>query len=348
MNLEIGNRKIGDGERVFIVAELSANHNKDYDISVKTIEAAAKCGVDAVKLQTYTPDIMTLNCDNEYFRINNDTIWDGKTLYELYEEAHMPWEWQPELKEVAEDLGLILFSTPFDRTSADFLEKMDVPAYKISSFEITDISLIEYIASKRKPIILSTGIARLCDIELAINICKKVGNKQIGLLKCASSYPAPPEEMHINSISSLKSIFNTVVGLSDHSLGSNIAIASVALGANIIEKHFILDKKLGGPDAEFSIEPKEFKRLVRSIREVEKSLGGPEFVFTDAMKKNSVFARSIFAIEDIKAGETFSKHNVGVIRPGNGISPKNLKDIIGKVANTDIQKGCPLKWNMIE
>lgn len=344
---EIGERKIGDGEKVFIVAELSSNHNNDFDIAVKTIEAVADCGADAVKLQTYTPDSMTINCDNEYFRINKGTIWDGKTLYGLYEEAYMPWEWQPELKEIAEDLGLVFFSSAFDRTSVDFLEKMDVPAYKIASFEITDLPLIKYIASKKKPMILSTGIASLCDIETAVNVCRRGGNEQLALLKCTSSYPSLPEEMNLKAIDNLKNTFKTVVGFSDHSTGITMAIASVALGANIIEKHVTLDKKLDGTDSIFSVEPETFKKLVKSVREVEKSFGVSEVIVTDTMKQNSMFGRSIFAVKDIKMGDRFSKENIRIIRPGNGLKPKYIKNIIGMVASKDIKKGTPLDWNML-
>lgn len=347
MIFEIGERKIGDGEKVFIVAELSSNHNNDFDIAVKTIEAVAECGADAVKLQTYTPDCMTINCDNDYFRINNGTIWDGKTLYGLYEEAHMPWEWQPELKEIAEDLGLIFFSSAFDKTSVDFLEKMDVPAYKVASFEITDLPLIEYIASKKKPIILSTGIASLCDIEEAVNVCREVGNQELALLKCTSSYPSLPEEMNLAAINTLKNTFKTVVGFSDHSTGINMTIASIALGANIIEKHVTLDKKLGGTDSFFSVEPEIFKKLVKSVRDVEKSLGVSEVIVSDKMKQNSMFGRSIFVVKDIKRGDMFSKENIKIIRPGNGLKPKYIKNIIGMVANKDIKQGTPLNWNMV-
>ena len=273
MGFTIGEKEIGDNQQVFIIAELSANHMNDFDIAVKTIEAMAKAGTDAVKFQTFTPDTITLDCDNDYFQIKQGTVWDGQVLYNLYEDAYMPWDWQPKLKKIAEDLGLIVFSSPFDKTSVDFLEDMDVPAYKIASFEITDIPLIEYVASKGKPIIISTGIADLEDIELAVQACLDAGNDQIALLKCTSSYPAPLDEINLNTIPSIKERFDVVVGLSDHTLGGEVSTASVAVGAKIIEKHFILDRNMGGPDSEFSMEPNEFKQMVDSIRNVEKALG---------------------------------------------------------------------------
>lgn len=346
MQFKICERDIGESNKVFIVAELSANHNQDFELAAKTIEAAKKSGADAVKIQTYTPDTMTLNCDNEYFQIDSGTIWDGKTLYQLYQEAQTPWEWQPRLKEIAEDLDIIFFSTPFDYTAVDFLESMNVPAYKIASFEITDLPLIEYVASKGKPIIISTGIANVSDISDAIKACRNVGNNQIALLKCSSSYPAPPEDLNLKSIQYMIKEFNTVVGFSDHTLGINSAIVAVALGAEIIEKHLILDKNLSSLDSEFSCEPAEFNKLVKSVRNVEKSIGTFEYQFTPEMEKNREFGRSLFAIKDIKKGDILSEHNIKSIRPGYGIHPKYLKDIIGKNALKDIKKGTPLNWDL--
>lgn len=255
--LVIKNKIISESSDTFIIAELSANHNQDFEIATKTVEAAKQSGADAIKLQTYTADTMTIDSKKDFFKINQGTLWDGKTLYALYKEAYTPWEWQPKLKKIAEDLGLVLFSSPFDKTAVDFLEKMNVPAYKVASFEITDISLIEYVASKKKPVIISTGIAELADIEEALDACKRMGNDQIALLKCTSAYPAPFEEVNLRTIPDMIGKFKTVVGLSDHALGISVPIAAVSLGAKIIEKHFILDRTLGGPDAAFSIEPKD-------------------------------------------------------------------------------------------
>ncbi|MDA8105319.1 MAG: pseudaminic acid synthase [Nitrospiraceae bacterium] len=347
MTFSIENRIIGEGEKVFLVAELSANHNQDFDIAVKTVRAAKQSGADAIKLQTYTADTMTIDVDNEYFRIRQGTVWDGKTLYQLYQEACTPWDWQPKLKEMAEDLGLICFSSPFDKTAVDFLEGLNVPAYKVASFEITDIPLIEYIASKGKPVIISSGIATVCDIEAAVDACKKVGNHQIALLKCTSAYPAMYEEMNLNTIQNLKETFQTVVGLSDHTLGISVPIAAVALGAKIIEKHFILDRKLGGPDALFSIEPSEFGAMVKTVREVEKALGEVSYELTDRVKMSRELSRSLFVVKDIKAGDAFSEENVRSVRPGYGLSPKYLKDILGRRAVKDIRRGTPLRWELL-
>ncbi|MDH7604647.1 MAG: pseudaminic acid synthase [Melioribacter sp.] len=335
-------------EKVFIIAELSANHQQNFDIAVESIKTIKECGADAVKLQTYTPDTITINCDNEYFQIKQGTIWDGTTLYQLYQKAYTPWDWQPKLKKIAEELGLICFSTPFDKTAVDFLEEMDVPAYKIASFEIVDIPLIEYAASKGKPIIISTGIATEEEIKEAVDACKRMNNNQIALLKCTSEYPAPIEDANLNTIPLLKEKFNTVVGLSDHTLGTVVPVAAVALGAKIIEKHFILDKNLGGPDASFSLEPHEFKKMVDEIRQVEKALGKSSFELNDKIKKSRTFARSLFAVKDIKAGEQLTEENIKSIRPSYGLPPKYLKDILGKKARTDIKKGTPLNWDLIE
>jgi len=346
--MNIGGRFIGDDKPVFIVAELSCNHLQDFDLATKTIKAMMEAGADAVKLQTYTPDTMTINSDNEYFQIKQGTLWDGETLYQLYQEAYTPWEWQPKLKQIAEDLGLICFSSPFDKTAVDFLEEMKVPAYKVASFEVTDIPLIEYIASKGKPVIISTGIATLCDIEEAVNACRSMGNNQIALLKCTSAYPAPLEEMNLKTITNLADTFKTVIGLSDHTLCISVPIAAVALGARIIEKHFILDRKLGGPDAAFSLEPEEFKTMVKAVREVEISLGEVSYELTDKMKKSREFARSLFAVSDIKAGELLTEENIRSIRPGYGLSPKYIKEILNKRAKKEIKKGTPLRWNLVE
>lgn len=334
--------------KTFIIAELSANHMNDFDIAVKTIEAIAESGADAVKFQTFTPDTITIDCDNEYFQIKQGTIWDGQVLHDLYEEAYMPWDWQPKLKKIAEDLGLIAFSSPFDKTAVDFLEDMDMEIYKIASYEINDIPLIEYVASKGKPIILSTGIASLEDIELAIQTCLDAGNDQIAILKCTSSYPTPFDEINLNTIKSLKERFNVTVGLSDHTLGSEVSIAGVALGAKIVEKHFILDRNMDTPDAEFSMNPEEFKSMVSQIRNVEKSLGSSNFEVTEKMKINQDFSRSLFVVKDMKKGETITEEFVRSIRPGFGLHTKYLKDILGKKVNMDLEKGTPFELDFVE
>jgi len=345
--IKIGNKKIGKRHPVFIVAEISANHLQKFDYAIELIKVARKAGADAVKFQTYTPDTLTIDCDNKYFQIKQGTIWDGKTLYQLYKEAYTPWEWLPKLKKIAEKEGLIFFSSVFDKTSVDFLEKITPPAYKIASFEITDIPLIEYVARKKKPIIISTGIATLFDIKEAVNTCKKVGNNQIILLKCASVYPAPLEEVNLRTIPNLKETFKTVVGLSDHTLGISIPIAAVALGAKIIEKHLTLDRSLGGPDAAFSLEPEEFKEMVNEIRNVENALGKISYQLGKKIKKNREFRRSLFIIKDIKRGERFTETNIRSIRPGYGLSPKYFKKVLDKEAKRDIEKGTPLSWDLI-
>jgi len=347
MDLCIDGRVVGDGHPVLIIGELSANHLQDFDTAVESIKVMKECGVDAVKLQTYSPDTLTINCEGDYFKIGGESLWDGSNYYNLYKNAFMPWDWQPKLKKIAEDLGLILFSSPFDKTSVDYLEEMDVGAYKIASFEITDIPLIEYVASTGKPVILSTGIASLCDIESAVEACKRMGNDQIALLKCTSSYPASFEEMNLKVIPHLKDTFNTPVGLSDHTLGTAVPVASVALGACIIEKHFILNRNLGGPDADFSIEPSEFKLMVESVRNVEKALGKVTYELTEKIKRNRIFSRSLFVVEDVKMGELFTENNVKSIRPGYGLHPKYIKIIIGRTAKQDISRGTPLSWDIL-
>jgi len=332
---------------VYIVAELSANHNHKLEIAKNTIKAAKESGADAIKLQTYTADTLTIQCDNEYFKIKGG-LWDGYTLHDLYKEAYTPWEWHEELFNYAKSIGIDIFSTPFDKSAVDFLEKLNPPYYKIASFEIEDIPLIEYTASKGRPMIISTGIATLADIEEAINACRRVGNNKITLLKCTSSYPAPIEEANLLTIPNMRETFGVDVGLSDHTIGSSVAIAAVALGAKVIEKHFILDRKLGGPDSAFSMEPDEFSFMVKSIREVEKALGKVSYELTDKIKKNRIFARSLFVVEDVKAGEIINEKNVRSIRPGYGMHPKYYNEIHGKRFRKDFKKGTPLSWEMIE
>ncbi len=348
MKIQIGDKFIGDDEKTFIIAELSANHNQKFDIAIQSIKAIKECGADAVKLQTYTPDTITINSDKEYFQIKQGTIWDGTTLYELYKQAFTPWDWQPKLKEYAESLGLICFSSPFDKTAVDFLEGLNVPAYKVASFEITDLPLIEYIAKKNKPIIISTGIATLEEIDEAVKICKDAGNDKIILLKCTSEYPAPIEDANLSAIKFLNDKYNVIAGLSDHTLGIDVPIASVALGAKVIEKHFILDRNIGGPDSSFSLEPNEFKQMVQSIHNVEKAIGKPKFELSEKILKSRKFARSLFVVENIEQGEIFTEQNVRSIRPNYGLAPKYLKDVLGKKAKTKIEKGTPLSWDLIE
>lgn len=345
--MKIADKNLGKDFRTFIVAEMSANHLQDFELAVKIIKAAKKAGADAVKLQTYTADTMTIDSNKEYFKIKHGTLWDGKTLYQLYKEASTPWEWQPKLKKIAESEGLVLFSTPFDKTAVDFLEEMNVPAYKVASFEITDIPLIEYIASKGKPVIISTGIATLSDIEEAVNACKRMGNDQIVLLKCTSAYPAPIEDANIRTIPNLAETFGTLAGLSDHTLGISVPIAAVALGAVMVEKHLTLDRSLGGPDAAFSLEPDEFAQMVKSVREVEKALGRVSYELTESQKKGKVFARSLFVVEDVKKGEKFTEKNVRSIRPGYGLHPRHLKDVLGRKATRYIEAGTPLSWELV-
>lgn len=347
-SIKIKDRVIDYGSAVFVIAEISANHNGSFESAVKLIKEAAKAGVDAVKLQTYTADTITIDCDNEYFQIKQGTLWDGRTLYNLYKEAYTPWEWQPKLKKVAEEEGLICFSSPFDKTSVDFLEDMNVPAYKVASFEITDIPLIEYMASKGKPMILATGIATLSDIEEAVNACRRMKNNQIAILKCTSAYPAPLEDMNLRTIPNLSETFNVVPGLSDHTLGITVPLAAVSLGAKIVEKHFTLCRADGGPDAAFSLEPNELRDMVKSIREVESALGQVSYELTDKMKNSREFSRSLFVVNDISRGEAFTEENLRSIRPGFGMKPKYYIDILGETAKLDIKKGTPMEWKLIK
>lgn len=334
-------------QKTFIIAELSANHGQNLEHALATVRAAKACGADAIKIQTYTADTMTLDCDNEYFQINQGTIWDGTTLYKLYQQAYTPWEWHAALQAEAEKEGLIFFSTPFDPTAVDFLDALQVPLYKIASFEITDIPLIEYTASKGKPMIISTGIATLADIEAAVDACRRVGNHDITLLKCTSSYPAPVAEANLLTIPNLAETFNVKAGLSDHTLGHAVAIAAVALGARVIEKHFIIDRAIGGPDASFSMTPDEFKLMVDGIREAELALGRVSYALTDNIIKSRKFSRSLFVATDIKAGETITSHNIKSVRPNDGLPPGAINQVLGKTAKTDLKAGTPLSWDLL-
>ncbi|WP_291857685.1 pseudaminic acid synthase [Marinilabilia sp.] len=335
-------------ERCLIIAELSANHGHDINIAIETVKAAKRAGADAIKLQTYTPDTITIDCDNDYFKIKGGTIWDGRTLYELYNDAFLPWEWHEKLFQVASEEGLLCFSSPFDKSAVDFLEQFNPPAYKIASFEITDIPLIEYTATKGRPIIISTGIADLADIQLAVETCRKVENNKIILLKCTSSYPASLEEANLATIPNLAETFNVVSGLSDHSLGFIAPVVAVSLGAKVIEKHFILDKSIGGPDASFSLDEKEFTKMVAAARQAEKAVGKVSYELTEKDKSSRKFSRSLFVVKDIRIGEPFTEENIRSIRPGYGLHPKYLKTVKGKVAKENILKGTPLNSNHIE
>ena len=332
--------------KVFIIAELSANHNGSLEMAKETIRAMKDSGADAVKLQTYTPDTITLDVDNDYFRIKQGTVWDGRGLYELYREAMTPWEWHEELFALIDSLGMVYFSSPFDFSAVDFLENLNVPMYKIASFEITDTNLIRYCAQRQKPMIISTGIAGLTDIELAVETCRSVGNNQITLLKCTSSYPAPLNEMNLMTIADMKSRFGCEVGLSDHTMDSVAPVVAVALGATVIEKHFILDRKLGGADSGFSLEPAEFAKMVEQIRETEQILGSVNYELTPKTKSSREFARSLFVAEDVEAGGELTAQNIRSVRPGFGLHPKYLGEVIGKKASRNLTKGEPLALGM--
>lgn len=333
---------------VFIIAEMSGNHKQSFEEAKKIVEAAAWAGADAIKLQTYTADTITLNCNNDYFKTIDGSLWSGRTLYDLYQEAYTPWEWQPELKVYAESLGLVCFSSPFDLTSVDFLEKMNVPCYKIASFEINDIQLIKYTASKGKPIIMSTGVATLGEINEAIQACKEVGNEHIIVLKCTSAYPTPMEEVNLLTMPNMAETFGVTVGLSDHTLGSSVAIAAIALGARVVEKHLTLCRADGGVDDAFSMEPKEFKQMVTDIRQVEKALGKVTYELSDKQKESTVHKRSLFVSADIKAGEVFTQEHIKSVRPVYGMPTKYFDQVIGKRARTDLKIGTPLTLASIE
>ncbi|KIM12169.1 MAG: N-acetylneuraminate synthase [Sulfurovum sp. FS08-3] len=332
--MKIGNFDLyKDG--VYIIAELSANHGGSIEIAKQTIDAAKEVGANAIKLQTYTADTITLNCDKDDFIIKGGTLWDDRKLYDLYQEAYLPWEWHKELFEYARKIGIDIFSSPFDKSAVDFLEQFNPSAYKIASFEITDYELIGYTASKMKPMIISTGIATIDEIQDAVNICKSVGNNEIILLKCTSSYPAPLEDANLLTIPNLAQTFGVMAGFSDHTLGSTAPIVAVTLGAKVIEKHFILDKSIGGADADFSMDKKEFADMVKAIRDTEKLMGKVDYTMTEKIKKNRRFCRSLYVAQDIKKGEVFTEENIRSVRPGYGMHPKYLKDILGKVAKED-------------
>lgn len=350
MNKEfkIGSRTISATSPTFIVAEISANHNQDFQRAIEIIHAAKEAGADAVKLQTYTADTITIDCDDPCFQINEGTIWDGTTLYKLYQEAYTPWEWQPRLMEEANRLGMECFSSPFDFTSVDFLEEMNVPAYKIASYEINDIPLIRKIAKLHKPIVFATGIAYPEDIERALAVCKEEGNEDIILLKCVSSYPTPYEAVNLNIIPTLAKTYNCLAGISDHTMGTVVSTGAVALGAKMIEKHFTLSRADGGPDSAFSMEPEEFAKMVSDVRILEKALGSSEYVLTDTQKLEHGGSRSLFVVKDIAPGEILTPENIRSIRPGCGLHTMHYEEILGKKAKTALKKGTPLSWELID
>ncbi|MFH1119634.1 MAG: pseudaminic acid synthase [Bacteroidota bacterium] len=347
-SFKIGSFNFTENSNTFIIAELSANHNGSLQTALNTIKAAKRAGADAIKIQTYTADTITLNCNNDDFRLKQGTIWDGKYLYDLYKEAYTPWEWHKELFKAAEEEGLICFSSPFDKTAVDLLEELNAPAYKIASFEITDIPLIEYVASKGKPVIISTGIAGLEDIELAVDACKRKGNEQIILLKCTSSYPAPVEEANMAMIPDLAKRFNVIAGLSDHTMGITVPVVATVMGARVIEKHFIIDRSIGGPDASFSLNEEEFTAMVKSVREAGVSIGTVDYGLTPKMLKSREFSRSLYIVEDIPAGGRITEHNVRSVRPGFGLHPKYFNSVLGLKVRTGLKYGDRLRWEDIE
>jgi len=346
-SIAIAGHPIGAGHPVYIAAEMSANHCQSFEHAARIIKAAKEAGADAIKLQTYTAETMTIRSDRPEFRVGGGTLWDGRTLYDLYTEGCTPWQWQPRLKEVANDLGLDLFSTPFDASAVDFLEAMDTPAHKIASFEVVDLALIRKVAQTGKPVIMSTGMASLAEVDEAVRAFREVGGAQLAILKCTSAYPAPPEEMNLRTIPHLAQAFGVPAGLSDHTLGIAVPVAAVALGACIIEKHFTLSRSDIGPDSAFSLEPHEFKEMVEAIRMAEKALGGVNYELTRKEEASRVFRRSLFVVQDLKAGDLFTDQNVRSIRPGHGLPPKYFDDVAGRRAVRDIQRGTPLTWNLI-
>lgn len=346
--IRIGSHVISKDSPTFIVAEMSANHNMDFDRAVAILRAAKDAGADAVKIQTYTADTITLDCDAPCFQITQGTLWDGITLHKLYESAYTPWEWQPKLKQIAEDLGLEFFSSPFDLSSVDFLEEMGVPAYKVASFEINDIPMIRKIALTGKPVIFATGIAHISDIELALNTCLKAGNENVILLKCTSSYPTPYEDMNLRTIPSMGETFDCITGLSDHSMGSAVAGAAVALGAKVVEKHLTLSRADGGADSAFSMEPAEFKEMVDNIRKVELALGKVTYDLSPKQAREREHSRSLFIAEDMKAGDVFTPKNLRSVRPANGLHTMHYEEILGKKVKRDVKLGTPMSWELVD
>ncbi len=345
--ITINGKRVGAGHPVYVVAELSANHAQSYDKAVQLVRAAHQAGADAIKLQTYTADTLTLKSDRPEFRVGGGTLWDGRTLYDLYQEAYTPWDWQPKLKALANELSMELFSSAFDASAVDFLERMGVPAHKVASFELVDIPLIRKMASTGKPIIMSTGMATDAEIVEAVEAARAGGCHQLALLKCTSAYPAPPEEMNLRAIPVLAERFGVPAGLSDHTQGIAAPVAAVALGACIIEKHFTLRRADGGPDSAFSLEPAEFREMVDAIRVAEKALGSTGAARRPAEDKSRAFRRSLFVVADLKKGEVFTEQNVRSIRPAHGLHPRHLAEVLGQRAACDIARGTPLSWELV-
>jgi len=345
--IRINGRSIGAGGPVYVIAELSGNHNQEFDQAARLVRAAAEAGTDAVKLQTYTAETITLRSDRPEFRVGGGTLWDGRTLYDLYREAYTPWQWQPELKRLADEIGIHLFSTAFDPSAVDFLEAMNVPVYKVASFELVDLPLVRRIARTGKPIIMSTGMATLAEIDEAVQVVREAGGRELALLKCTSGYPALPEEMNLRTIPHLAEAFGVPVGLSDHTLGNAVAVAAVVLGACIVEKHFTLSRATPGPDSAFSLEPKEFKAMVEAIRTVEKALGRVHYGVSPREAASRAFRRSLYVVEDVQAGELFTEKNVRSIRPANGLPVKEIDRVLGRKAASDIRQGTPLTDELI-
>ncbi len=345
--IHIEHRRIGASAPVYVVAEVSANHHQDFSQAVELIHAAKQAGADAVKLQTYTAETITIACDQDCFRISGGTIWDGTTLHDLYQRAYTPWDWQPKLKQVANELGMHLFSTPFDLTSLQFLEDMGIPAYKLSSFELVDIPLIRALAKTGKPLIASTGMASVAEIEEALAAWRSNGGSEIALLKCTSSYPAPPDEMNLRTIPEMRDKFRVPVGLSDHSMGIAVPVAAVSLGACIIEKHLTLSRSVDGPDSSFSLEPAEFADMVAAVRVAERALGHVAFGPSEREASSRAFRRSLFVVRDIKRGEPFTSDNVRSIRPGHGLHTRHLPEVLAGCASRDIEKGTPVTWELV-
>lgn len=344
--ITINQHQIGPGQPVYIIAEMSANHNQDFEQAVSIIRAAKDAGADAVKLQTYTPDTITIDSDQEFFEIK-ETLWEGRRLYDLYAEAYTPWEWQPKLKQAANDLGLDLFSSPFDETAVDFLEEMDVPAFKVASFELVDLPLIRRIARTGKPTIMSTGMATLREIDEAVMTFRNADGGDLALLRCTSAYPADTAEAKLSIIPHLSATYNVPVGLSDHTMGIEIPVAAVALGARLIEKHFTLSRAIPGPDGQFSLEPQEFRAMVNAVRTIEQALGALEYGPVPSEEKSLPFRRSLFVVQDMKAGDIFTSENVRSIRPAHGLHTRHLEEVLGKQASQDIPRGTPLSWALV-
>ena len=343
----INGRPIGAGHPMYVVAEMSANHHQEFDEAVRILEEAKAAGADAVKLQTYTPDTLTIDCDNAHFRIGEGTLWEGRYLHDLYAEACMPWEWHAPLQARARELGLDLFSTPYDATAVEYLERLDMPAIKIASFELPDLALIRRAARSGKPLILSTGMATLEEIGEAVAAAREAGAREIALLKCTSAYPSPPEEVHLRTIPHLAETFGVPVGLSDHTLGTAVPVAAVALGCAILEKHFTRSRRRPGPDSAFSLEPEEFREMVTAIRTAEAAMGEVRYVVGERESHSRVFRRSLFVVADMRAGEPFTERNLRSIRPGAGLAPKHLDAILGRCAAKDIARGTPLSWDLV-